>query len=120
MDQVRATSYKDNSDILQMGFISRFLNEHFRQRIIPISTGGDDSEGKGIIQFFNSGREGERIDGDFAQALSINSEWNVTPYIEENYPNNFLFIGDEDQTNIDQFLACSFRHQQKSIDIEED
>ena len=94
-DQLRSTSYKDNSDIIQMGFISRLLNERFRQRILPISTGGNDSEGKGIIQFFNSDREGERIDGDFAQALSINSEWNVTPYIEENYPNNYLFIGDE-------------------------
>ena len=95
VDQMRSTSYKDNSDIIQMGFISRFLNENFRQRILPISVGGDNSEGKGIIQFFNSNRDGERIDGDFAQALSINSEWNVTPYIEENYPNNYLFFGED-------------------------
>jgi hypothetical protein len=94
-DQMRATSYKDNSDIIQMGFISRFLNQNFRQRLIPISVGGNNSEGKGIIQFFNSNREGERIDGDFAQALSINSEWNVTPYIEENYPNDYLFFGED-------------------------
>ena len=95
VDQMRSTSYKDNSDVVQMGFISRFLNEKFRQRILPVSIGGDDSEGKGIIQFFNSKREAERIDGDFAQALSINSEWAITPFIEENYPNNYIFIGDE-------------------------
>lgn len=95
VDQMRATSYKDNSDVIQMGFISRFLNQNFRQKLIPISVGGNNSEGKGIIQFFNSNRDGERIDGDFAQALSINSEWNVTPYIEENYPNNFLFFGED-------------------------
>jgi len=95
VDQMRSTSYKDNSDVIQIGFISRFLNPHFRQRILPISIGGDDSEGKGIIQFFNSTREAERIDGDFAQALSINSEWAITPFVEENYPNNQIFIGDE-------------------------
>ena len=95
VDQMRSTSYKDNSDLIQMGFISRFLNKNFRQRILPITVGGDNSEGKGIIQFFNSDREGERIDGDFAQALSINSEWKVTPYIEENYSNDSLFFGED-------------------------
>jgi hypothetical protein len=99
-DQVRATSYSDNSDLLQMGFISRMLNASVRNQMLPVSisaTGGA-SEGKSIIQFFNSTRQGDRIDGDFAQALSINSEWRVTPYIEENYPNNYLFIG-EDSTS---------------------
>jgi hypothetical protein len=27
--------------------------------------------------------------------LSINSEWKVSPYIEENYPSNFLFFGND-------------------------
>jgi hypothetical protein len=95
-DQIRSTSYKDNSDIIQMGFISRLLNQRVIQRLLPaFDTGDGSTEGKGIIQFFDSTREGERIDGDFAQALSINSEWRVTPYIEENYPNNFLYIGND-------------------------
>ena len=97
-DQIKTTSYQDNSDIIQLGFLSRILNEGIRQRIIPISTGGDSSEGKGIIQFFNSTRGGYRIDGDWAQMLSINSEWKVLPFITENLPqpnpNDYIYFGD--------------------------
>jgi hypothetical protein len=96
VDQVKSTSYQDNSDLLQMSFISRLLNASVWDQIIPIgSPSGGSSEGKGIVQFFNSSRKAERIDGDIAQALSINSEWRVSPYIEENYPNNFLYIGSD-------------------------
>jgi hypothetical protein len=94
-NQIKTTSYQDNSDIVQLGFLSRILNEGVRQRMIPISTGGNNSEGKGIIQFFNSDRGGYRIDGDWAQMLSINSEWEVSPFITENVPNNsYIYFGD--------------------------
>ena len=94
-DQLKSTSYQDNSDIIQLGFLSRILHDGVRQRMIPISAGGDNSEGKGIIQFFNSTRGGYRIDGDWAQMLSINSEWQVSPFITENIPNNtFIYFGD--------------------------
>jgi hypothetical protein len=94
-DQLKTTSYQDNSEIIQLGFLSRILNEGVRQRMIPISTGGNSSEGKGIIQFFNSTRGGYRIDGDWAQMLSINSEWKVLPFITENVPSNqYIFFGD--------------------------
>ena len=100
VDQIRSTTYKDNSDILQMGFISRILNTGFWQRLLPIGNpGGSSSEGKGIIQFFNSERKGDRIDGDIAQALSINSEWRVTPYLNENYRDIDLFIGEDSPNN---------------------
>ena len=96
VDQIKSTSYQDNSDLLQMSFISRLLNASVWDQIIPIGNpSGGSSEGKGIVQFFNSSRKAERIDGDIAQALSINSEWRVSPYIEENYPNNFLYIGSD-------------------------
>jgi hypothetical protein len=94
-DQIKSTSYQDNSDIVQLGFLSRILNEGVRQRIIPITTGGNSSEGKGIVQFFNSTRGGYRIDGDWSQMLSINSEWKVLPFITENVPNNqYIYFGD--------------------------
>jgi hypothetical protein len=94
-DQIKSTSYQDNSSIVQLGFLSRILNEGVRQRMIPISNGGDSSEGKGIIQFFNSDRGGYRIDGDWAQMLSINSEWKVLPFITENIPNQtYIYFGD--------------------------
>ena len=97
-DQFRSTSYNENGDIIQIGFLSRILNENFRQVMIPITTGGNNSEGKGIAQFFNSSRGGDRIDGDFAQALSINSEFKINPFIDENYGNADIFIGDDNQT----------------------
>jgi len=97
-DQFRSTSYNENGDIIQLGFLSRILNENFRQVMIPITTGGNNSEGKGITQFFNSNRGGDRIDGDFAQALSINSEFRINPFIDENYGNVDIFIGDDGQT----------------------
>jgi hypothetical protein len=97
-NQLKSTSYSDDSDIMQMGFISRLLNQTIIQQMFPIATNGNQGEGIGIIQFFNSNRGGGRIDGDFAQALSTNSEFKVTPYLNENYPNNYLFIGDDAQS----------------------
>ena len=95
VDNIKTTSYQDNSSIIQLGFLSRILNEGVRQRMIPITTGGDNSEGKGIVQFFNSTRGGYRIDGDWAQMLSINSEWKVLPFITENVPSsNYIYFGD--------------------------
>jgi hypothetical protein len=99
VDQVKSTSYQDTSDLIQIGFLSRLLNDTFRQAILPITTGGGSTEGKGIIQFFNSTRKADRIDGDFAQALSINSEWKINPFIFENYPNpNSIYFGDDNQS----------------------
>jgi hypothetical protein len=99
VDQVKSTSYQDTSDLIQVGFLSRLLNDTFRQAILPISSGGGNTEGKGIIQFFNSGRKGDRIDGDFAQALSINSEWKMNPFIFENYPNpDSIYFGNDNQS----------------------
>jgi hypothetical protein len=99
-NQIKTTSYQDNSDIIQLGFLSRILNEGVRQRIIPISIGDDNSEGKGIIQFFNSDRGGYRIDGDWAQMLSINSEWKVSPFITENVPSSYIYFGDNQNGSI--------------------
>ena len=97
-DQFKSTSYNEGGDIIQIGFLSRILNANFRQALIPISTDSNDSEGQGISQFFNSGRGGDRIDGDFAQALSINSEHKINPFIDENYGNTDIFIGDDGQS----------------------
>ena len=95
VDQIKTTSYQDNSDIIQLGFLSRLTNEGTRNRMLPINIGQSSGEGVGIIQFFNSNRGGDRIDGDFAQMLSINSEWKVLPFITENIPSaNYIYFGD--------------------------
>jgi hypothetical protein len=100
VDRVKSTSYQDTSDLIQIGFLSRLLNDNFRQSLIPVTNpAGDATEGKGIIQFFNSSRQGDRIDGDFAQMLSINSEWRISPFLSENYPNpDSIYFGDDTQT----------------------
>jgi hypothetical protein len=94
-DQLKSTSYQDNTDIIQLGFLSRLLNEGTRNRMLPINVGQSSGEGVGVIQFFNSDRGGSRIDGDWAQMLSINSEWKVLPFITENIPSNqYIYFGD--------------------------
>ena len=100
VDNIKSTSYQDLSDVIQIGFLSRLLNDNFRQSILPISNpAGDNTEGKGIIQFFNSTRQGDRIDGDFAQMFSINSEWKISPFLSENYPNpDSIFFGNDTQS----------------------
>jgi hypothetical protein len=69
--------------------------------MIPIANpSGGNTEGKGIIQFFNSKRQGDRIDGDFAQMFSISSEWKILPFIVENYPNpDSIFFGNDSQSD---------------------
>jgi hypothetical protein len=115
-DQFRSTSYNDNSDIIQIGFLSRILNQNFRQRLIPITTGGNNSEGKGITQFFNSNRGGERIDGDFAQSLSINSEFKINPFVDENYTNVDIFIGDDGQNGTDSRPVFGVFYQSSNVE----
>jgi hypothetical protein len=90
VDQVKSTSYQDNSDIIQIGFLSRILDNTTLSSLLP----GGDSEGLGIAQFFDNIRGGDRIDGDFSQMLSINSEWKITPFISDNVDSsNQVFIG---------------------------
>ena len=97
-NELKTTSYQDNSDIIQLGFLSRILNEGTRFRMQPKQNIENQTEGFGIIQFFNSTRGGSRIDGDFSQMLSINSEWEVSPFITENLPqpnpNQYIYFGD--------------------------
>ena len=89
-DQLKSTSYQDNSDIIQIGFLSRILDNVTISSLLPV--GG--SEGVGVEQFFSNTRGGDRIDGDWAQMLSINSEWKITPFITENLDSNSqVFIG---------------------------
>lgn len=101
VDNVKSTSYQDLSDVIQVGFLSRLLNDNVRQSIIPLTNpSGGNTEGKGIIQFFNSKRQGDRIDGDFAQMFSISSEWKISPFIVENYPNpDSIFFGNDTQSD---------------------
>jgi hypothetical protein len=69
---IDSTSYGDTSDLVNLFVISRITDESFLAQILSV---GDNS----INQLFsrpgpNSGFAVRRVDGDFAQLLSINSE----------------------------------------------
>jgi len=103
-NQMTPTSYQDNSDLLQLSFLSRILNENFRQNMEPGVLNNNVREGVGITQFFDNDRKGQRIDGDIAQMMSINSEWKVTPFISENLAglpnaNSYIYFNNQGGNN---------------------
>ena len=110
VDQVKSTSYRDTSDVVKLGFLSRLVNASFLSAMNPIdsSTTGWFIEGTGIYQFFNSTRGGYRIDGDFAQALSINSEFKVIPFATDTYPNNYIYVGQDNTSPLGKGLFGVF------------
>jgi hypothetical protein len=63
------------------------VNQNFLQRII----GG--VFGVGAVGSLFS-RDEDRVDGDFAQMLQINSQYGVTPFTAENYPDDPNVTGD--------------------------
>lgn len=82
----QSTSYNDGSDVLQLGIISRLLNATWSSSLLGT---GDSS----IDQFFS--RSGYRIDGDIAQSFSINSEYQINPFITGNYTDPQIYIGED-------------------------
>ena len=92
VDQIKSTSYQDNSDIIQIGFLSRIIDNTTIASLLP----GGSNEGVSIQQFFNNNRGGSRIDGDFSQMLSVNSEWKILPFVSDIVnSNDQIFIGKE-------------------------
>jgi len=91
-DQIKTTSYQDNSDIIQIGFLSRIIDNTTIASLLPAGS----NEGVSIQQFFSNTRGGARIDGDFSQMLSINSEWKILPFVSDIInSNDQIFIGKE-------------------------
>jgi len=87
MNKFNSTSWSDDSGLLQLFVISRLVNQTFLQRII----GGVFGLG-GVGSLFS--RDEDRVDGDFAQMLQINSQYGVTPFTAENYPDDPNVTGD--------------------------
>ena len=82
MDKIEQTSYQDVSEILNLFIISRQINSNFWEKVTGL---GDSS----INGFFSRGGYlplvPGRVDGDYAQALSINSEIGVQNFNFEDY-----------------------------------
>jgi hypothetical protein len=94
MNKLSSTSWNDVSGLNQLLVLSRLTNESFLLQLLPGSTTRTEQFG-----FF--GRNGqEKVDGDYAQMLQINSQYGVTPYDAENYVddptnplNNPVYVG---------------------------
>jgi hypothetical protein len=74
IDNISQTSYNNQDDLLSYYVYARLTNSDFIQ------------SASNVVQIFN--RPGQRIDGDFAQAIGINSQIGVVPFDGDTYSSN--------------------------------
>jgi len=94
IDTIKSSTYKDPSDIINLFLISRLANANFLEQLL---NAGDGSIGQlfsraddtAISRTFDA-----RVDGDFAQMVSINSEYGVLPFLEGNYADSITVSDD--------------------------
>jgi hypothetical protein len=106
VDEIETTSYQDVSGLLNLFIISRLISTSFIDKIL----GAEDasvqtlfSRDGGVINRFTD----SRIDGDYAQMISINTEFGVLPYLSGNY---------EDSISVnDSLMGVWFTGNTKSI-----
>ena len=85
INRLNGTSYNSPGDIFQLFVVSRLTNSSFLEQLFGA---GDASVGE-----LFSRDDGQKIDGDFAQMVSINSELGVVPFSPETYSQESLFFG---------------------------
>ena len=103
VDLVTSSSYKDISTIINLFAVSRLANSNFLENLL---SAGDASIGAIFSREFDTIADGtafadfitnpfdSRIDGDFAQMISINSEFGVLPYLDGNYEDSITVADD--------------------------
>ncbi len=84
-DKINPTTWNDVGNIFQIFVISRLINSNFWNRVL--STGNASING-----FFT--RTSQRVDGDYAQMLQINSQYGIKPFNEGNYIDDPSIPGD--------------------------
>jgi hypothetical protein len=87
---INSTSYSDPSDLVNLFVISRITDESFLSQIISLGDNSIDQlfsrpKGSGALSLFSPQK---RVDGDFAQLLSINSEIGNISFSPEFYEIN--------------------------------
>lgn len=80
-----STSYGDTSDIINLFVVSRLASQNFLRQLLSSLTGVIGA-GADISSYFT--RTQFRVDGDFAQAISVNSEIGIPVFSASNYPDN--------------------------------
>ena len=85
MDKMNPTTWNEVTNLIQLFTISRLVNISFLESIF--------SSGDAALSGYFS-RDGQRIDGDYAQMLQINSQYGVSPLNEGNYVDDPTIPGD--------------------------
>ena len=98
MDTLRTTSYNESSEILNLFIVSRLLNSSFLSRMVGA---GDAS----INQMFS--RSEDRIDGDVAQLFSVNSEYGVVGFGDDDYDDNDIYLSSTEDSVLGLFFTSS-------------
>ena len=75
MNKLQSTTFSDVSELLNLFIITRLSNKNFLDNIM---------NGANILSYFS--RVKSMVDGDYAQAISVNSELGVAPFQSANYP----------------------------------
>jgi hypothetical protein len=85
MDKMNTTTWNEVTNLIQLFTISRLVNISFLESIF---SSGDAA----LTGYFS--RDGQRVDGDYAQMLQINSQYGVSPLNEGNYVDDPTIAGD--------------------------
>jgi hypothetical protein len=114
VSKIPPTSFQNVNDLLNIFVLSRLVNTSFRQQLIPTNGGGNNegADDPSVKGFFANTRwaNGEAffenllpsiVDADYAQILSINSEFGVKEYGPEVYLNtDIYFINDNNGNSV--------------------
>jgi hypothetical protein len=79
-NKLSTTTYGNVTEILNFLIISRLLNKSFIDQMLQFLVGSN------ILAYFS--RVKYKVDGDYAQLISINSELGIAPFESANYPDN--------------------------------
>ena len=92
MKNLDTTTFKDVSDLLNTFIISRLINKSMLDKILAVAGVGQ------VLTYFS--RKNLKIDGDYAQMVSINSELGTVGFSDENYDScTDVFYNGADSSN---------------------
>jgi hypothetical protein len=80
MKNLNSTTFQDISELLNVFILSRLTHRSFLDKILGSSP---------VTKFFS--RDNFKIDGDYAQSISVNSELGTLPFDSDNYSSCDIF-----------------------------
>jgi hypothetical protein len=110
VSKIKSSSYNNVSEILNLFILSRLVNPNFIQFLFPTTPGVNEGTNDPTVRGFFKNRRWENddtttvpslVDADYAQMISINSEFGIIPFSVSNYaqtidsPYQPVILGDE-------------------------